>query len=312
VISIRQGILCAGNLVFDTLVRPVDELPFGKSVWVDSIVQHLGGNGANTSYTLAKLGVPVRLMGVTGNDGLGDRVIAILRDAGVDLSLVERVDAATPATVAVVRSDGARALLHSLGASRLAFSDPPRLQPDGVSHFHLANLFALPNLRRHAQRMLSEARAAGLSTSLDTGWDVQGEWMAALSPCLDSVDLLFTNLDEARELTRTGDPRSAAQSLRNSGAREVVLKLGERGCAVFSEDKEMWVQAFSVNVVDTTGAGDCFAGGFLAGLYHGLNYADAARLANAVAALSVSELGAVRGIRSFEETREWMLERVAL
>jgi sugar/nucleoside kinase (ribokinase family) len=86
----------------------------------------------------------------------------------------------------------------------------------------------------------------------------------------------------------------------------VVIKLGARGCAVFTSGEATHVPGFVVDVVDTTGAGDCFAGGFLAALNSGAAYAEAARFANAVGALSVQKIGAINGVRSRAETEAWL------
>lgn len=303
------GILCAGNLVHDILVRPVDREPFGGSLWVDSIDQGLGGNGSNTSYTLARLGARVRLLGYVGRDDFADRVLARLASAGVDLGAVRRSDLPTAASVVLVRSDGNRGFLHRPGASLEAFADAVDFSGGlaaGCSHFHVANIYSLPKMRVTAPETLRRARAAGLATSLDTGWDARDEWLGVLEPCLESVDLLFLNHDEAHRITGREDPAAAARFLQTRGARDVVIKLGARGCAVFVEGGEETIPGLAVQAVDTTGAGDCFVGGFLAALARGESAAGAARFANAVGALSVQSLGSVSGIRSFEETLAWM------
>jgi sugar/nucleoside kinase (ribokinase family) len=85
-----------------------------------------------------------------------------------------------------------------------------------------------------------------------------------------------------------------------------VVKLGGSGCAVYGPNLVVECPAFKVPVVDTTGAGDCFAGAFLAALLRDRSLADAAKFANAVGALTIQHLGAVEGVRSFKETEEWM------
>jgi sugar/nucleoside kinase (ribokinase family) len=130
--------------------------------------------------------------------------------------------------------------------------------------------------------------------------------MADLAPCLPYTDLLFMNEDEARMLTGTSEPAPAAEVMQGRGARTVVLKLSGRGCAVFGPGLAIECPAFDVPVVDTTGAGDCFAGAFLAALLRDRSYAEAARFANAVGALTIQKLGAVEGVRSFDETEAWM------
>ena len=300
--------LCCGNLVRDILVGPVRELGWGRSTWVESIEEGIGGNGANTSYALAKLGMPVRLLGVVGADNAGDAVVAELKRAGVDTGHIRRSALPTAATVVVVDENGARAFLHRTGASGEPFSLPPKISEAhkaGCTRFHLANMFALPGLRPHAASLVRQARAAGMSVSIDTGWDAKGEWISALGPCLEHADLLFVNEDEARELSRCGETRAAVDGLREHGARDIVVKLGSAGCAVYAAGEEIRVPAFRVTAVDTTGAGDCFAGAFLAALQRGFSYAEAARFANAVGALSVQKMGATTGLLSFEETLQW-------
>ncbi len=305
------GVLCAGNLVLDILVRPVEleTRAFGKTTLVDSIGQHLGGNGASTSYTLARLGVPARLLGMVGDDPFGDYLLGKLRSAGVDTDLIARSRAATAATAGLVNSRGERLLLHQLGSSEEAFAAPIEFtaaQTAGMTYFHLATIFNLPLLRPRAAETLRRARAAGLVTSLDAQWDAAGRWLEDIGPCLPHCDLLFMNQDEARMLTGSTEPRRAAQAMLERGAGSVAIKLGRDGCAVFAKGEEARVAAFEVPVVDTTGAGDCFVGGFLCALLRGASFPEAGRFANAVAALSVQEVGAVEGLRSLAETREWM------
>jgi len=305
------GVLCAGNVVHDVVVRPVESLTWNTTAWVDSIEQHLGGNGASTSYALGILGVPVRLLATVGQDSPADQWLSRLAGVGVDVSAVVRSSAPTATTVALVNSRGDRFFLHRAGASREAFAEPielPAGPAGGISHFHLANPFALPHLRRHAGEVLRRARAAGMTTSLDTGWDQAGRWLEDLAPCLPETDLLFPNAEEACRLAGLEDAAAAAARLRELGAASVIVKLGAGGCEVFTNEGSLRVPAFQVEPQDTTGAGDCFVGGFLAALHRGLDWQEAARFANAVGALSVERLGATAGLRSFAETEAWMAQ----
>jgi sugar/nucleoside kinase (ribokinase family) len=289
--------------VEDILVRPVERIEYGFTVWVESIEHHLGGNGANTSYALAKLGVPVRLRGAVGRDEAGDRVLARLRSVNVDE--VERRAEPTATTVVLVAADGSRSFLHAPGVSGEVFSEPGEFTA-GPGHFHLANIFSLPNMRRTGAETLARAAAAGWTTSLDTGHDTRGEWMDVLEPCLPHIGLLFANEAEALKISGAGDARSAARVFLSRGVNTVAVKRGHHGCAVFEEDREIWALGFPVEPVDTTGAGDCFTGGFLAGLHKGGTLEEAARLGNACGALSASRMGSVSGLKGYGETLEWI------
>lgn len=306
------GVLCAGNVLVDILARPVAEVRWDATTWIDDVAQSLGGNGANTSFALAKLGARVRLMGLVGEDAFGEYCRSTLAGVGVDLSLVGVARESTACSVVLVRPDGARALLHRPGASREAFPSPVVFDAAtvaGCTHFHVANVFGLPLMRGHAGRTLSNARAAGLTTSLDTGWDARGEWMSVAAPCLPGLDLLFANQDEARILSGLDQPDRAAEFFLARGVGVVVAKLGARGCAVFTREGRCEVPGYDVPVVDTTGAGDCFVGAFLSAIQMGASHSDAATFANAVGALSIQSLGSTTGLRSREDTLDWMRQR---
>jgi sugar/nucleoside kinase (ribokinase family) len=244
-----------------------------------------------------------------GRDEFGRYLLDRLRSAGVDTSAAEFTEARTATSVVLVNAAGERALLHRRGASGEGFGGPLEYPGPGriaVSHLHLGTPFAVPKLRPRAAELLAGARRRGWSTSVDTQWDAAGRWMEDLGPALPFTDILFANRDEARMLTGETDPARAAARFRARGARDVVVKLGGEGCAVFAGEEEFRVPAFPTEVVDTTGAGDCFVGGFLAARQRGAGFRDAARYASAVAALSIRALGAVDGLLSHAETAAWM------
>ncbi|MBL8173086.1 MAG: carbohydrate kinase family protein [Bryobacterales bacterium] len=303
------GILTTGNIVVDILTRPVDEIQWGGTRWVDSIAPSLGGNGANTSAAIGKLGIPVRLIGAVGNDAFAEMALARLSECSVDISAIQRLSAGTATTVALVKSDGTRAFLHQPGVGRLLFSEPFRLTPDlarGFSRLHIGNPFAILHLRSFAPALLQQAKSLGLHTSLDTAWDALGEWMRVLGPSLPHTGILFANEDEALMLTGTHEHDKIWRFFRKHGASTLVLKCGPRGCVIFQGDDATHIPAFDVSVVDTTGAGDCFAGAFLSALQRGFALHEAARIANAVGALNVQSLGATTGLLDWEATLEWI------
>jgi len=304
------GVICSGNIVYDTLVHPVDQTQWGTTTPVETIESHIGGNGANTSVTLVALGVPVRLLGAVGRDDWGRFSTGVLRNSGVDTSAICEVETPTAATVVLVNSSGARKFLHRMGASKEAFRTPIDFSSspliDGIVHYHLASIFMLPQLRPHAAATLARAHRAGLTTSLDTNWDPLGVWMQDLGPCLPHLDTIFINEDEAQMVTGSSDPATAARILLDRGVGTAVMKLGARGCAIYTAGTEVRCPAFDVEAKDTTGAGDCFVAGYLAASLRHYSSAEAGQFANAVAAWSVQSVGAAAGVRSFEEVENWM------
>jgi sugar/nucleoside kinase (ribokinase family) len=202
--------------------------------------------------------------------------------------------------------------LHRVGSSTALKAADVQFTGITASHFHLANPFALPEVRHEVGQLLQRARTSGLTTSLDTGWDARGRWIEDIGPGLPYTDLLFVNDSEAAMLSGHKDLDDAARDLLGRGAGEVVIKTGSKGCVVYGDDSRLEVSGFVTDVVDTTGAGDCFAGGFLAAIHRGRSYGEAARFANAVGALNVQHLGAACGVLSFDETERWMRSRSTL
>jgi sugar/nucleoside kinase (ribokinase family) len=207
-----------------------------------------------------------------------------------------------------VSSRGDRSFLHLVGANG-------RVIPDDVDDgllarskiLHLGGYFILPFLDGEpAAGLLRRAKAAGCRTSLDTAWDARGRWMDALAPCLQHLDLLFGNREELARVTGEDDPSKMTGALRQSGVEIVAVKLGEDGAFVEGDGWRGHVPAFAVPVVDTTGAGDAFCGGFLRGYLAGWNLEQTTRFANAVGGMCVTAVGGATGIRGTDETLAFM------
>jgi sugar/nucleoside kinase (ribokinase family) len=301
--SARGRVVVCGNVVFDILARPVEEVRWAATSLIETVSQQLGGNAGSTSCTLGILGATVSIVTLAGRDAAGEAVMERLRGAGVDLSLVQYVDAPTSIAICLIRSSGERALLYQLAAAAEDFQ-PFSLPPD-ATRFHLAAVYRMRHLREIAPALLRRAKEAGLETSLATQWDTEGEWMKVLQPSLPHTDYILMNEDEARMLTGRTEPEEAARVLRDLGANHVVIKRGPLGCWADGET----FPGFDVNAIDTTGAGDCFAGAFLAALERGLPVPGAAQFANAVGALAVQKIGAAAGVRDWEATMLWLAER---
>ena len=298
-------VVCLGILVADAIARPVDELPErGTLGLVDEIALRGGGCALNTSSALVKLGLEAAAMGKVGEDALGDFVLALLRERGVDSSGVLRdADAATSATVVLVGGDGERTFLHLPGANgELRAEELDRDLLFSGRALHVAGSLVMPALDGEpTAELLREARGRGLLTSLDTVFDATGRWARVL-PSLPHLDLFVPGLAEARALTGEDDPPRVAAWLRARGVREVALTRGADGCYAAGEGFEGFVDPVPVRAIDGTGAGDAFAAGLLYGKLAGWSFERSARFANAVGALSTTAVGATEGVRGVEET----------
>jgi sugar/nucleoside kinase (ribokinase family) len=289
-------ILCVGNAVMDILGRPVDSLaPAGTSQPLDEVRLSPGGNAINTGIALARLGVPVEIAAAVGNDRLGRLMREAVRAEGIgDSSLVTLEGLATSVSIVLVESGGERRLLHFRGANAgFSLQHLDWRSAEGARIFFYASAFAVPSFDGPPlAEALAHARKLGCITALNVCWDLQGRWLNLLQSSLASTDIFFPNIEEGRQLTGEKSPEGIAAKLRQLGVKTVVVKLGAQGCLVVSEEGSLTSPGFPVKPVDTTGAGDCFAAGFLAEVARGASLADAARFANAAGALCTLGMGA--------------------
>jgi sugar/nucleoside kinase (ribokinase family) len=304
-----DGVTCVGGTLADILARPVGAMPNpGRVELVDEMRLAPGGCAVNSASALTRLGVPARLIGRIGRDGLGDFLVRTLVERGVDVAGLAPTDTGTSASMVFVSADGERCLLHTLGAmgtfdsTDIDWSHAARSRVFFVAQFGLLGRFDWS-----AASALARARQSGMLTALDTVWDATGRLADKVGPCLPLLDYFLPSYDEAREITGLTDPRLMASSFQDRGVGTVGIKLGQDGCYLRGKDgEEITVPGFPVTAVDATGAGDAWCAGFIAGVLSGRDLAESGRLGNAVAACCVTALGAYDGIRTMAETLVFM------
>ena len=299
----------------DVLVLGPDVTPaFGQAEkLVDRMSLEIGGSASITAVAAARLGLRVALVAAVGHDAAGTFMLDALTREGVDVSAVAIRDGlATGMTVALSRG-GDRAILTALGAmDSLTPADIPAFVLGGARHVHVSSYFLLADsLGPGLADVLASARAAGAATSLDTNWDPAQRWRdERLSAAIAQADLLLPNEAEALALSGTCDVTAAASALMALGPR-VAVKLGARGVLVGASGASgasvapgaelRQVSLPPVVPVDTTGAGDCFNAGLIAGLLRGLPLPRAAALGCATGALSTGALGGTAGAPGWQK-----------
>ncbi|MEU7565054.1 PfkB family carbohydrate kinase [Streptomyces fradiae] len=291
-----RGLLLVGDVVTDVVARY--DGPLAPGTDTAARVRILpGGSAANAACWAARSGCPdVRLLGRVGA-AEADWHAAALRRAGVRPLLVRDVEEPNGTVVALVdgRADGERTFLTDSGAVlRLAPADwEPRLL-DGVAHLHLSGyLFFAATSRETARLAMAAARERGVPVSVDpASAGFAGQLGAArFLAAVDGADVLFPNADEAVLLTGLPEPESAAAAL-SRRHRVVAVTLGGRGALVARAGEVVArVPARSVRPVDTTGAGDAFAGAFLAARLAGAAPAEAAEAGCRAGAEAVTVVG---------------------
>jgi ribokinase len=276
-----------GSLNMD-LVLGVPALPSpGQTLLSRSRDRSPGGKGANQAVALGRLGARVAMVGAVGDDPDGADLVAALEAAGVSTGHVARRSGdQTGLAVVCVTPDGDNAIVVASGANATVGPGEVAAAAPALAG---AGLLLL-QLEIPPETVLAAARAgreAGVLVVLNAA--PARELPAGL---LGEVDVLVVNAGEAAELAGDGDPRDAATRLLGQGPATVVVTLGGEGCLVAKDRGMARLPADPVQVVDTTGAGDCFAAALGFGLAEGRDSRAAARFATAAAALAVTRPGA--------------------
>lgn len=290
-----SGILILGDINVDILARVDAFAGLGGDYLVPALEFHCGGVGANTALAMARWGVPVRLLGATGRDWFGQLALGHLKRQRVDVSFVRQTDRAlTGLMLTIIGRDGQRTFFGSRGAN--ADFRAPSLNQRWMKGMQALHLFGYNFLSRSvtqaARRLLSVARRQGARVSLDVGMGAARQVPRRILQVTRQADILFLSREEATALTGERNTLKAVRALAHSGVRQVIVKLGERGCLVRENGALRNVPAFAVAVADTTGCGDAFTAAFLRARMKGWPTEEAALLANAAGAAAATVVGA--------------------
>lgn len=307
----EKTVICLGIMVADVVGRPLKNVPDpGRLVLVKEMGLHTGGCAVNAATALARLGIPVEVIGKVGDDPFGEFLVQTLqkRSIGIGGVLIDQ-DLGTSATMVMVDEEGERRFVHYIGANANLILDEIDLeQLNHAGIIHVAGSLVLPGMDGEpTAELLRVAKQNKVTTFLDTVWDDTGRWNELLSPCLTEIDYFVPSLPEAQALTGYQAPEDVALSLLDSGVGTVGLKMGANGSLVMNQKGERFqLNAYQVDVVDATGAGDAYAAGFITGVWQGWPLEKTGRFANAVGALCVTGVGASGGVCTLEETLRFM------
>jgi sugar/nucleoside kinase (ribokinase family) len=289
-----------------------------QTVAIDPISPSCGGITCNVGIALQRLGMTPGVLSLVGNDVWGGIVRGQLEFEGVAHELLlTHPSAPTTAVAVLVDSAGGRSFLapgvHTATKSIDAAFVREHLREIGAARWFVLGYFGrMPKLEPDLAAVLQEIRAAGVRTVMDSAGD-GGSW-EMLEHALPHLDVFVPSLGEARGHTGLHDPDKILARYREAGAPGVIgVKLGADGALLGDPDTNGWIEVEAVRppgeLVDSTGAGDGFVAGLIAGLDRGLSVADSGRIAAAAGACAVTARGGYAGLRGAEEV--WKLAGLA-
>lgn len=289
-----KRLLVVGSINLD-LVASSQRIPLpGETVSGKTFNTFPGGKGANQAVAAGKLGAPVSMIGRIGNDAFGTQLRASLESANVDTKAVEVAQTSSGIALITTAEDGQNAIVVVPGANgelspRELEKHLPLIREAGIILTQLEipletiEYLAMIVRRENIPLVLDPAPARALPASLLASVD----WLTPNET--ETLTLLQRNATDLRN----EDLEDAAQQLLKQGCRNVLLKLGERGCYVaLGTGERTLVSSYRVKAIDTTAAGDAFNGAFATALLRGSDPVASVKYAAAVAAISVTRHGA--------------------
>jgi ribokinase len=289
-----KRLLVIGSINLD-LVASSQRIPLpGETVSGNTFNTFPGGKGANQAVAAGRLGAPVSMIGRLGNDAFGTQLRASLESAGVDTTAVEVVPTSSGIALITTAADGQNAIVVVPGANgelspRELEKHLALIREAGIIlaqleiPFETIELLGTIARREKIPLVLDPAPARPLPTSL----------LACVDWLTPNETETLTLLQRGATELRSDELEEAAQHLLKQGCRNVLLKLGERGCYIaLGGGERTLVPAYRVKAVDTTAAGDAFNGAFATALLRGNDPVASVKYGAAVAAISVTRHGA--------------------
>jgi sugar/nucleoside kinase (ribokinase family) len=296
-----------GVTILDIVGYPISALPEGEST---ELIQQIhicpAGTAAAPAVVAARQGLATHLAGAVGNDDMGRFLLDKLARDGVDTSLVQvRDDMPTAATILPINESGGRPNWHAPGAFLLLEPTAEvRAGIAGADHIHWGGVGMLFNMEGEvAASILGAARSNGAVVTADliAPGEHSHDSVAAIAA---QLDYFMPSIDEALEISGRDDVEAAADYFMAMGAGGCVIKCGAEGAFIANQAgiREQVPVIADVNVVDTSGCGDSFCGGFNVGLANDMDPVQACHFAAATAAQVASGMGSNAGVRDFETT----------
>lgn len=301
-----MDLLCVGLAVCDIIAEPVDADVFQKdTVILNHLAYMPGGDAFNVASCAARSGLSVALISCIGADPSGKMLHDSAKERGIDTRYMCIAEGEATATSVVLKDSlGERHFAYNPGANCcLCIENIPDSAIRSARHLHLGSAMLLDGLDGDGTAELFEkAHSYHVTTSMDVTFDPEGLWKEKIHKALFHTDFFLPSLEEAQKITGGETPEEIAELLSEYPLQVLVIKLGSRGCFVKTKTESFYLPPLTRGqIVDTTGAGDCFVSVFLSSMLKGFSPRQGAKYASAGAGCCISQLGADCGFQNFGE-----------
>lgn len=299
-------VVVVGSLNMDLVVNVKKKPEWGETVLGENFFMGCGGKGANQAYAAAKLGANVAMVGRVGNDPFAEKLIDNLQEVGVQTTYIEKLpDKSTGVALININTDGQNSIVVAPGANNYVTPEFVQKHSDIIANAKIV----LVQLEIPLESVIEVAKICNRN---------QVPLLLDPAPAMDLPDELYRMVDyivpneneisviSGIEVSDVLSAKNASVQLLNKGVKNVFAKLGAGGVVVTNASRTFHLDGYKVDVVDTTAAGDAFAGALATALVKGNDLWSAAQYANTVGALAVTKSGAQESVPSIKEVDEFM------
>lgn len=308
--SKKLDVICIGAAIVDIPLQPVSKNIFDvESYPLNKISMTIGGDAINEATIISRLGHKVALMSRIGKDAVGNFILEACEKDNIDAKSIhidENVD--TSINVGLVTEDGERTFVTNRNGSlwKTTIEDVDFDRFKDARLLSLASIFNNPLLDGPALvKIFKEAKKNNLIICADMIKARLCETLEDIREALSYVDYFFPNYEEACIITAKTELNEIADIFLGCGVKNVVIKTGKKGCYIKNNKQTLEIPACkNIKAIDTIGAGDNFASGFITGILDGKSLQECAEFANVTAAISVQSIGATTGVQNRDQVEK--------
>jgi ribokinase len=290
-----------GALNVDKLFRVNRIAAAEEESFITDFAETCGGSAANTVVGLARLGCRVGFIGKVAGDREGKMLLEEFSREDVDTKGIAVAKRGRSGTVmGFVDEKGDRALYVDAGVNnQVELSEKIKKYASETKFLHLTSFVGEKSFQ--TQKRILENLPEDVLVSFDPGALYARKGLAALGSIVEKSYVLMPNAGELELWTGMADYRKGAEAMLRRGVKVVAVKLGSKGCYVTDGRRSHSIEAFKVNVISTTGAGDAFCAGFLYGLIKHKSLEECGRIGNFVASRCITKMGARVGLPNLKD-----------
>ncbi len=304
----KPDVVVIGELNVDIILNQIEGFPeMGKEILAQGMNITLGSSSAIFASNLSTLGTNVAFIGKIGKDNFASLVLDSLKSKRVDTSHILQSEILNTGATLVLNYDQDRAMVTYPGA----MEDLKLIEIDfdflsGVRHLHFSSIFLQPGIREDLPTLFSEAKALGLTTSLDPQWDPAEKWDVNLTSLLPELDIFLPNMAEFLLLTNSKTMEEGIEKISKIAPDlMLVIKNGADGAFGWKKGKLVHQPAFlNTEVVDCIGAGDSFNAGFIHAFLNGSSLENCLRTGALTGAVSTTRTGGTGAFLNLETVKD--------